>query len=185
MKRLRSEVSEVSLTHSCWPLAPSAHPTPACRVCRRRVQGPGCWLGATTGTNKHPTTGWAGRSMNPIPPSPPSPSPSPPSPSPSPSPPRPHPPPPSPPPPPPPSPPLPPSPPGVYNVDDSQGLGLRWEGVGAISGGGATTKLLMDYEPGVVSDILDYLFLPSFGLNLQILKVEIGGTAVVLVCVKE
>ena len=55
------------------------------------------------------------------------------------------------------------------------GLGLRWEGVGAISGGGATTKLLMDYDPAVASDILDYLFRPSFGLNLQMLKVEIGG----------
>ena len=27
------------------------------------------------------------------------------------------------------------------------------------------------------SDVLDYLFLPGFGLNLQILKVEIGGDA--------
>ena len=36
-----------------------------------------------------------------------------------------------------------------YTVDDSSGLGLRWEGVGAISGGGATSKLLMDYDPAV------------------------------------
>lgn len=36
-----------------------------------------------------------------------------------------------------------------YSVDDTPGLGLRWEGVGAISGGGATTKLLMDYDPKV------------------------------------
>jgi hypothetical protein len=34
----------------------------------------------------------------------------------------------------------------------------------------------MDYEPEVASDILDYLFLPNFGLNLQMLKVEIGLT---------
>ena len=60
-------------------------------------------------------------------------------------------------------------------MDDTDGLGLRWEGVGAISGGGATTKLLMDYDPKVAADILDYLFLPNFGLNLQMLKVEIGG----------
>jgi galactosylceramidase len=71
--------------------------------------------------------------------------------------------------------PLPPSPPGRYSLDSVHGLGLRWEGVGAISGGGATTKLLMDYEPTVASDILDYLFLPNFGLNLQMLKVELGG----------
>lgn len=45
-------------------------------------------------------------------------------------------------------------------------------GVGAISGGGATTKLLMDFDPAVASDILDYLFKPNFGLGLQILKVR-------------
>ena len=101
------------------------------------------------------------------PPSPPGPPPGPPTP---PTPPHPKPPPPPPGPPPPGPPPLPPSPPGTYSIDDTHGLGLRWEGVGAISGGGATTKLLMDYDPVVVSDILDYLFLPSFGL--QMLKVE-------------
>lgn len=74
--------------------------------------------------------------------------------------------------PPPPPPPPPPFPPGkVHTLDDTKGLGLRWEGVGAISGGGATSKLLMDYEPAVVSDILDFLFKPNFGLNLDILKV--------------
>eukprot|EP00947_MAST-08B_sp_MAST-8B-sp1_P005447 g5447.t1 len=62
-----------------------------------------------------------------------------------------------------------------YAVDDTKPLGLRWEGVGAISGGGATTKLLMDYEPAVASDILDFLFKPGFGLDLDILKVEMGG----------
>jgi galactosylceramidase len=33
----------------------------------------------------------------------------------------------------------------------------------------------MDYDPKVASDILDFLFTPNFGLNLQILKVELGG----------
>lgn len=51
----------------------------------------------------------------------------------------------------------------TYVVDDADGLGLRWEGVGAISGGGATSKLLRDYNPKVASDILDYLFLPQVG----------------------
>ena len=50
-------------------------------------------------------------------------------------------------------------------MDDSAGLGLRWEGVGAISGGGATTKLLMDYDPAVSKNILDFLF-----KNLQIIR---------------
>ena len=62
-------------------------------------------------------------------------------------------------------------------VDDSPGLGLRWEGVGAISGGGATTKLLYDYDPAVAADILDSLFKPGFGAALSVLKVEIGGDA--------
>jgi len=62
---------------------------------------------------------------------------------------------------------------GNYIVSPDK-LGLQFDGIGAISGGGATSKLLMDYEPKVVSDILDYMFTPNFGLSLQILKVEIG-----------
>ena len=68
-----------------------------------------------------------------------------------------------------------PEPKGPYALDDTPGLGLRWEGVGAISGGGATTKLLMDYDKDVASDVLDFMFKPGFGLNLQMLKVEVGG----------
>jgi galactosylceramidase len=63
----------------------------------------------------------------------------------------------------------------AHTVSDADGLGLRWEGVGAISGGGATTKLLHDYDPAIAADILDFLFKPNYGLSLQILKVEIGG----------
>jgi hypothetical protein len=66
--------------------------------------------------------------------------------------------------------------PGVhatYIVSDSGGLGLRWEGIGAISGGGATTKLLRDYDPSVAKDILDFLFLPQFGLSLQVLWIHL------------
>lgn len=62
----------------------------------------------------------------------------------------------------------------AYKVDDAN-LGLRWEGVGAISGGGATSKLLMDYPVPSRSAVLDYLFKPNYGLGLQMLKVEIGG----------
>ena len=60
----------------------------------------------------------------------------------------------------------------TYTVSSANGLGLEWEGVGAISGGGATTKLLMDYDPQVASDILDYLFKPNYGASFQHLKVE-------------
>lgn len=61
-----------------------------------------------------------------------------------------------------------------YPVNTSL-LGRRHDGVGAISGGGATSRLLRDYPPDRLSDILDYLFLPSFGASLTILKIEIGG----------
>ena len=53
--------------------------------------------------------------------------------------------------------------------------GRRFDGVGAISGGGGTSRLLPDYPAKQQSEILDYLFRPGFGANLQILKVEIGG----------
>lgn len=52
-----------------------------------------------------------------------------------------------------------------------------WRGASAISGGGATSKLLMDYDEDVQSDIYDFLFKPEFGASLPMLKVEIGGDA--------
>ncbi|XP_066533391.1 galactocerebrosidase isoform X2 [Hoplias malabaricus] len=88
----------------------------------------------------------------------------------------------------------------VYFLDDRYGLGRRFDGVGGLSGGGATSRLLINYkepyrsqildylfkatsrllinykEP-YRSQILDYLFKPNFGASLHILKVEIGGDA--------
>ncbi|XP_065185035.1 galactocerebrosidase-like isoform X2 [Sycon ciliatum] len=58
---------------------------------------------------------------------------------------------------------------------DKAGVSLRFDGVGAVSGGGATSRLLVSYEDPERSRILDYLFKPNFGAALQILKVEIGG----------
>lgn len=49
--------------------------------------------------------------------------------------------------------------------------------MGGLSGGGATSRLLVDYDDHRRSQILDFLFKPNFGANLQILKVEIGGDA--------
>ena len=66
----------------------------------------------------------------------------------------------------------------TYHVSDVGGLGRPFLGVGAISGGGATSRLLLDYVEPARSMILDYLFKPQFGASLQILKVEIGGTVV-------
>lgn len=62
-----------------------------------------------------------------------------------------------------------------HEVDDTPGMGLLYEGVGAISGGGATSKLLFDYPENISSQILDVLFKPGYGPNLDVLKVEIGG----------
>jgi len=54
-------------------------------------------------------------------------------------------------------------------------LAQAYEGIGALSGGGGVTRLLIDYPPAIQQDILDVLFLPGAGASLQIIKVEIGG----------
>jgi hypothetical protein len=53
--------------------------------------------------------------------------------------------------------------------------GRTFDGIGAISGGGGNTRLLTDYPAAQRQQILDYLFKPGYGADLQILKVEIGG----------
>jgi hypothetical protein len=55
------------------------------------------------------------------------------------------------------------------------GTGRTFDGIGAISGGGGNTRLLVDYPEPYRSQVLDYLFKPGYGAALQILKVEIGG----------
>jgi galactosylceramidase len=50
-------------------------------------------------------------------------------------------------------------------------------GIGAISGGGATSVLLRPYPDAVRAEILDHLFAPGVGAALHILKVEIGSDA--------
>ncbi|XP_005092190.1 galactocerebrosidase [Aplysia californica] len=64
-----------------------------------------------------------------------------------------------------------------YVIDDSRGVGRQFDGIGGLSGGSATSKLLIGYPQKQRDEILDYLFKPSFGASLQILKVEIGGDA--------
>ncbi|BFY97612.1 hypothetical protein BsWGS_00652 [Bradybaena similaris] len=59
--------------------------------------------------------------------------------------------------------------------DDSPGSSRTFDGIGGISGGGATSKLLVNYPKKLRDEILDYLFLPNFGASLHSLKVEIGG----------
>ena len=48
-------------------------------------------------------------------------------------------------------------------------------GLGGLSGGGGTSRLLYDYQEPQRGQVLDALFMPKKGGNLQILKVEIGG----------
>ena len=58
---------------------------------------------------------------------------------------------------------------------DGTRSGLVFDGVGAVSGGGGNSRLLIDYPEPQRGQILDYLFKPGYGAALQILKVEIGG----------
>ena len=62
-------------------------------------------------------------------------------------------------------------------VVDTHAVGREFTGVGAISGGGATSRLLVSYPEPLRSQLLDMMFTPGQGINLQILKVEIGGDA--------
>lgn len=55
--------------------------------------------------------------------------------------------------------------------------GAQYQGIGAISGGGGNSRLLIDYPAAQREQILDYLFKPGYGAALQILKLEIGGDA--------
>ena len=59
-------------------------------------------------------------------------------------------------------------------VNGTQG-GRTFDGIGAISGGGGNSRLLTDYPAAQQQQILDYLFKPGYGADLQILTVEIGG----------
>jgi O-glycosyl hydrolase len=53
--------------------------------------------------------------------------------------------------------------------------GRVFDGIGAISGGGGNSRLLIDYPEPQRGQILDYLFKPGYGAAMQILKLEIGG----------
>jgi len=64
----------------------------------------------------------------------------------------------------------------TITIDATKG-GRVFDGVGAISGGGGNSVQLISYPEPQRSDILDYLFRPGKGAELQILKVEIGGDA--------
>jgi hypothetical protein len=60
-------------------------------------------------------------------------------------------------------------------VINGTSAGRTFDGVGAVSGGGGNSRLLIDYPEPQRTQILDYLFKPAYGAALQLLKVEIGG----------
>jgi O-glycosyl hydrolase len=64
---------------------------------------------------------------------------------------------------------------GQTIVIDGESKGRIFDGVGAISGGGGNSRLLIDYPEPFRSQILDYLFKPNYGASMQIFKVEIGA----------
>jgi len=55
--------------------------------------------------------------------------------------------------------------------------GKRFDGIGAVSGGGATSVLLKDYPEPQRSQVLDLLFKPKFGASMLALFVEVPGDA--------
>ena len=57
---------------------------------------------------------------------------------------------------------------------DPATLGMRFDGIGGVSGGGGGTRLLLDYAEPQRGEILDFLFKPGYGASLQVLKVEVG-----------
>ncbi len=59
---------------------------------------------------------------------------------------------------------------------NGQRPGAVFDGLGAISGGGGNSRLLIDYPAMQRTQILNYLFGPG-GADLQLLKLEIGGDA--------
>ncbi len=62
----------------------------------------------------------------------------------------------------------------AINIDGNAG-GKRFDGIGAVSGGGATSVLLKDYPEPQRSQVLDLLFKPNFGASVSALLVEVPG----------
>jgi galactosylceramidase len=60
-------------------------------------------------------------------------------------------------------------------IIDGKAGGKRFDGIGAVSGGGATSVLLKDYPEPQRSQVLDLLFKPKFGASLSALLVEVPG----------
>ena len=53
--------------------------------------------------------------------------------------------------------------------------GKKFDGIGAVNGGGATSVLLKDYPEPQLSQIMDLVYKPNFGASVSTLLVEIPG----------
>ena len=53
--------------------------------------------------------------------------------------------------------------------------GKRFDGIGAVNGGGATSVLLKDYPESQRSQIMDLVFKPMFGASVSAMLVEVPG----------
>ena len=62
----------------------------------------------------------------------------------------------------------------TINLNGKAG-GKNFDGVGAVSGGGATSVLLKDYPEVQRNQVLDLLFKPNFGASMNALLVEVPG----------
>ncbi len=62
----------------------------------------------------------------------------------------------------------------TVNIDGTAG-GKRFDGIGAVSGGGASSVLLKDYPEPQRSQVLNFLFKPNFGASISALLVEVPG----------
>lgn len=61
-----------------------------------------------------------------------------------------------------------------FVLDGSKAI-HRFDGIGVVNGGGATSVLLKDYPEPQRSQILDYVYKPKFGASVSALLVEIPG----------
>ena len=61
---------------------------------------------------------------------------------------------------------------GQSVVLSDRDISRTFDGIGAVSGGGATSRLLFDYPDAQREAMLDMLFKPRFGTAFQHLKVR-------------
>lgn len=62
----------------------------------------------------------------------------------------------------------------TINIDGSN-IGKRFDGIGIVNGGGATSVLLKDYPEKQRKEIMDLVYKPMFGASVSALLVEIPG----------